>query len=851
MRIEKTTTGLIIHDASDIVKRKVLQYFSLSNPVREFFVYQVNGKRSISNIKGYIEDSLDHASKHTHDSIYITSGFLNIRDQVINNLPSPRIIQPRLPSRVDIKMNRQPRSPLQEDCIKKMIMSRSHKLTVELKPGTGKAEPYSRKIPTPTENGYTLMGDLKVGDYVFDRTGNLTKILQIFEQGEQDVYKITFQDGRVAYCEENHLWTVKSHKNGIWKTVMTKDMLRDFKRISPWKQDHGREDPYDYKYRIPVCEPVNYPKREVPIDPWVLGCFISNGCCTEKYLAISSRNDEVPEKIAMICGFTYKRNNTNYTYYFYDSTGNKVKTADFFNEVPSLVNCYSRDKSIPEMYMVNSVETRLALLQGLMDTDGSISLNDHRFNVRYTSTSKTLLKQVIMLLNSFGYSGTITEDSRSTRCKDGYYGSITFRIPNNVKRYLFRTVGKSMLATRATSLHQENLYSDLLIKDIRFSHREKCRCIMVDNDEHLYLTEDYIVTHNTFIALYAIAQLGMKPLIVCPTTLLKNQWIENLVELGIDENDIAKNIYDGPDKTLTVVTVSSIENAIRDDWDGLLKIISKAAYGIKVVDESHLHLKGVLKLDAICNIPHNWYLSATLGRSDPMEDRILNQALSDADRFIGNSKYEEYQKQYVNIYLQDIYYYPSNKLCNQCFKYGSKGLIRASYYNMLMSYKNGEPFIQNIVNVTKRAKGIITYDGKILVLVPLIAIIDKLKEYMERDPFFKDFTFAGVDGSMPLSQRRDAMEADFILSTSMSMGTGVDVSNLAAVVNFDQYSSPIINEQIFGRLRDRGKETWYIDVCDHVKQARMIENWGRKRRSLMPYFPGAHTDIKLLPKIVC
>ena len=122
---------------------------------------------------------------------------------------------------------------------------------------------------------------------------------------------------------------------------------------------------------------------------------------------------------------------------------------------------------------------------------------------------------------------------------------------------------------------------------------------------------------------------------------------------------------------------------------------------------------------------------------------------------------------------------------------------------------------------------------------------------MEKDPYFNKYSFSGVDGSMSMSTRKEAMESDFILSTSMSMGTGVDVSNLVAVINFDQYSSAIIVEQIFGRLRDRGKDTWYVDVCDHVRQAKSFENWGRKRRVLIPYFPGARTDIKLLPKISC
>jgi hypothetical protein len=122
---------------------------------------------------------------------------------------------------------------------------------------------------------------------------------------------------------------------------------------------------------------------------------------------------------------------------------------------------------------------------------------------------------------------------------------------------------------------------------------------------------------------------------------------------------------------------------------------------------------------------------------------------------------------------------------------------------------------------------------------------------MENDPFFRQYSFAGVDGSMPISTKRQAMESDFILSTSLSMGTGVDVQNLAAVINFDQYSSPIIGEQIFGRLRDRGKETWYFDVADYVKQAKMFATWGRRRRTLIPYYPGACQDIKQLPDIKC
>lgn len=357
-------------------------------------------------------------------------------------------------------------------------------------------------------------------------------------------------------------------------------------------------------------------------------------------------------------------------------------------------------------------------------------------------------------------------------------------------------------------------------------------------------------TGKTFIACYAASKLGLKPLIVAPTSLLKNQWIDNIVELGIDKSEIATRIYDAPDKKVCVVTISALEGAIRDDWNGLLKTLDRSGFGIKVIDEAHLHLKGMLKFDALCNIRHNWYMSATLGRSDPSEDKVLNRALSDADRFVGNAFYEEYQHEYVQVYLQDIYYFPSNKLCEKHFKYGSKGLIRSSYYNMLMAYKDGRPFINNVVAVVKRAKSVIDYDGKILVLVPLLSIIKRIEEAMKADPYFSKFTVASIDGSMPLKERQKAMEANFILSTSLSMGTGVDVSNLGVVVNFDQYSSAIIGEQIFGRLRDRGKETYYIDICDHVKQASMLKKWGDKRRMLIPYYPGAKSDMKRFPKIM-
>ena len=355
---------------------------------------------------------------------------------------------------------------------------------------------------------------------------------------------------------------------------------------------------------------------------------------------------------------------------------------------------------------------------------------------------------------------------------------------------------------------------------------------------------------KTFMALYTISLLKKKPFIIAPTTLLKNQWIENFTDLGIDESDIAKRVSDAPSKKLCVVTISAIENELRKDWKGLMDTIQEANFGIKIVDEAHLHLRGLLQFDALCNIKRNYYLSATLGRSDEQEDRVLNRALSDAERFIGTKKYEEYQDEYINPYLQDIYYNPSRALCEKHFKYGKKGLIIATYYRMLMDYRNGIPFVANVIHLVKIAQKI-KVQGRVLLLLPLLDAIDMVKETMLKQEYFKQYTVASVDGSMPLSERQKAFEADVILSTTMSCGTGVDISNLGAVVNFDQKASPIIYEQIVGRLRNRGFQTFYFDICDHVKYARSLSNWGVKRRSILKSFPGVNPHYKQLPDIRC
>ena len=386
-----------------------------------------------------------------------------------------------------VEHNAQPRNQLQIDFIKFVLENANKKQNVAgiLSPGTGKLEPYSRKIPAPNSQGFIYMGDLKIGDKIFGSNGKQITVLDIYEQGEKDIYKITFNDGRYALCGKEHLWNVYTTcMRHTQQTVSTGDMLKDYKQYTPYNERNGR-DPYRYKYRIPLLSsPVEYNHQDVPIDPYVLGAFIGNGCCTLPALSISSGDDFVPRKIAHILGYKTKKESCNYTYVFYDKNGNLVKTKDFFKDIPEMIN-YSREKKIPNCYLYNDIETRIELLRGLMDTDGCIRYADGRFNVSYSSCSEVLLQQIRQIILGFGFiSNIIKPDKRVDKYTDGYHSEVSIRVPQKFKQELFTHPKKLKIAQEAAlrSDYQQPFHH-LVIKDIKLVSHEKARCIRVDAED--------------------------------------------------------------------------------------------------------------------------------------------------------------------------------------------------------------------------------------------------------------------------------------------------------------------------------------------------------------------------------
>lgn len=377
------------------------------------------------------------------------------------------------------------------------------------KPGSGKAQPNSTLIPT--KKGYKKLGDIKVGDKILDRLGKETTVLGVFPQGLKENYKITFSDGRTAYCNNEHLWSCYTSKGNL-KTFTVQQMIDSGLQISK----------KSWRYKIPITDPVEYEEKDFEIDPYVIGVFLGDGCCKEQKLTLSSNDEEIVKEVASLIGAVEYRKNSSFNYnwifqlakkdQYLNAGNNKVlnfQTKKIFAKYKDNLICSAQEKSIPEDYKFGSISQRLSLVQGLMDTDGTID-NETKGRTRFASTSLKLIQDLQEILWSLGMSATINIDNRKNKYTNGICYNLTISCKKEDKPKLFRLKRKKDIAIKYSNNKIKSIHSDkLTIKKIeKMPHLEEMTCLYVDNDEHLYLTEQYIVTHNTFLSLsYLIQQL--------------------------------------------------------------------------------------------------------------------------------------------------------------------------------------------------------------------------------------------------------------------------------------------------------------------------------------------------------
>jgi len=377
--------------------------------------------------------------------------------------------------------------------------------------GGGKEQPDYEIVITPT--GEKQIGDLKLGDTVYGKDGRETKVVGIYPQGVKDIYEVVLSDGRRVECGLEHLWEVQ---NSSGKTFVktTEELMKKFKR------PHTKSG-YTYKYAIAQTKPVIFSEKNLPIDPYILGCMLGNGTTTTLTPKIATSDPEMVEtfrqKLVNYEIVYDKSTNNNYTIVYRGTDKYSSDTAyrnskyghnPLGRDLQALdVNCTAEFKFIPDIYKHSSIEQRLELVRGLMDTDGSIFTSGV---MEYDSVSKQLVEDLAYVLRSLGI-----------RCQLGCYDKKTSLIKGtvyNVKplwRLYINTNLPIFKLSRKLGRLKSSAPNKVSIVDIQKKGKTSQRCIMVDNEDHTYLTRDFIVTHNSFFlgiaeALHEIVTDGVK-----------------------------------------------------------------------------------------------------------------------------------------------------------------------------------------------------------------------------------------------------------------------------------------------------------------------------------------------------
>lgn len=365
--------------------------------------------------------------------------------------------------------------------------------------GIGKSVPNNVIIPTP--QGNKKVGDIKPGDYLFDAFGKPTKVLAIYPQGKKEVWEVTFKDGRKARCCKDHLWSyciqgqrLESKKNRCFST----NTLEEISREELYKEGQG------YQILVPMQKAVQYPKKQYLIDPYILGLLLGDGSfrCqnNHKSLMFSSFDEELVNHISNTMNWNSKQyqNHSQYSWYFEfknDLKGHKdVWVEDLLGDYPELLNVYSENKFIPSEYLLGNIEQRFELLNGLLDTDGSVDKEKGR--IFYCTVSPKLKDNVVELARSLGFKTSVVEDSHKNT--NLYYKiEISGTPEDKIKLFKLQRKKDLILEWFNNGKRKENNLFNPIIKIENLKYPEEMTCFLVDNEEHLFLMNDFIVTHNT------------------------------------------------------------------------------------------------------------------------------------------------------------------------------------------------------------------------------------------------------------------------------------------------------------------------------------------------------------------
>ena len=363
-----------------------------------------------------------------------------------------------------------------------------------------KAQPLSEPVLTP--NGWVPMGNIRPGDFVIGSDGKPTRVVDIEPQGVKKIYRVETTDGSTR-CTDEHLWTVRNaiSGRGEWKTVELKDLIKKPLRAKPRKNGNGQG-----KWELPARPVIEFaPQDELPVDPYALGLLLGDGNLTHDWApSYSSADREMleymrtyHESLGGLVSEKKRGEEEFWTQYLtctpYEGGPRNVTRNPLRAKLKELGLDKKKavDKFVPSMYLTATPEERLALLQGLLDTDGSVLNSGALFH----NTSLALCEAVQELARSLGGKASVRVKRESSPDNTGKFASklksydVYLRLPAGVNPF--------KLSRKAYKIKTPTRFADLRILDVVEEGEEECQCILVENEDGLYITKDFLVTHNT------------------------------------------------------------------------------------------------------------------------------------------------------------------------------------------------------------------------------------------------------------------------------------------------------------------------------------------------------------------
>ena len=353
--------------------------------------------------------------------------------------------------------------------------------------GIGKAQPVDTDIPTP--HGMRRLGDLTPGDTVFGADGQPASVVAVHDRGRLPVYRVAFDDGSATLVCGDHLWTVKGRqqrRNGrAWVTLSTADLL-----AHGVTRSNGRARARQWE--IPTQGAAAFAAGDVPVHPYTLGVWLGDGGRLTG--RITSADAEVIDRLRAVGETVTAVNGASYAW----------QIAGLFPKLRTLGigDRYSYQKSVPVAYMEAPADVRVEVLRGLLDTDGECG---DQGAVVFNSTSLPLVDDVVWLARSLGWKARL----QPTVKRPTYPGPDGQRLNGRPCWRATLTVPageRAFWVTRKQARVRtvEARYLSRWIASIEPAGEAECWCITVDRPDGLYLTNDFIVTHNSTLQAWLV-----------------------------------------------------------------------------------------------------------------------------------------------------------------------------------------------------------------------------------------------------------------------------------------------------------------------------------------------------------